>query len=192
MALGHLGSAATISSATEKSAEANACNTFFDAAFEACLRDFKPSELKNFKTLALIEENPVDEWGFSYDYPNDVAIINRILSGQRNDSRDSRIAYEVMINSAGRKLIYTDVEDAQIECILKPKDVGSLPADFVLGLSFRLAAYIAPAVTKGDPFKLGPRAMQMYSIEIKNAAVNSRNQNQPDQEPQSDHVRSRS
>lgn len=192
MALGHLGSAATISSATEKSAEANACNTFFDISLQATLRDFKPAEVKSFKTLALIAADPVDEWAFSYDYPNDVAIVNRILSGQRTDARDTRVPYQVMINSAGRKLIYTDVEDAQIECILIPANLGVLPADFILALSMRLAAYIAPAVTKGDPFKLGQRALQLYAIEIKNAAVNSRNQNQPDVEPESDHVRSRS
>ncbi len=192
MALGHLGSSATISSATEQSAEARACNTFWDTALKATIRDFKPSEVRAIKALSLVEEDPNDEWGFSYDYPSDVAIIHRILSGTRNDSRDSRVPYQVMINTAGRQLIFCDVDEAEIECTLNPSNIATLPADFILGLSLRLAAYIAPSVTKGDPFKLGQRALQLYAIEMKNAAVNSRNQNQPDREPESDHVRSRS
>lgn len=191
MALGHLGAAATVSSTTERSAEAQACNTFYETALKATLRDFKPSEVNCYKTLSLIEEDPVDEWDFSYDYPSDVLIIHRVLSGLRNDSHDSRVAFEVMSDEDGRALIYCDVEDAQIECTLMPKSLSIMPADFILGLSFRLAAYIAPLITKGDPFKLGARALQLYAIEIRNAVANSRNQNQPDVEPESDHVRSR-
>lgn len=192
MALGHLGAAATVSSTTEKSAESNACNTFYLDALKATLRDYKPSEAKGFLTLSLIEEDPVDEWAFSYDYPNTIAIILRVLSGLRNDSRDSRVPYEVGSDENGRALLYCDIESAEIEAIFVPKSIAILPSDFIIALSFRLAAYIAPIVTKGDPFKLGARALQLYAVEIRNAAVNSRNQNQPDKEPDSDHIRSRS
>jgi hypothetical protein len=192
MALGHLGSDSTIAAATEQSAQARICNTFYQSAFEATLRDFKPSEARCYMTLSLIEEDPVDEWDYSYDYPNGVAIIHRILSGLRTDTRDSRVEYQVMTDEDGRALIYCDIEDAQIECTLIPDNLGIMPADFIIGLSLRLAAYIAPAITKGDPFKLGQRALALYSVEMRNALVNSRNQNQPGLEPDSDHIRSRS
>jgi hypothetical protein len=191
MALGHLGSSGTIASTTEKSTEAHVCNTFWESTLNATLRDFRIPEAIRFKTLSLVEEDPTEEWGYSYDYPNDVLSVRRILSGIRNDSNDSRVPYRQAQDSNSRQLIYTDAADAVAECSMKVTNLSLLPDDVILALSLRLASYIAPVITKGDPFKLGIRSFQLYSVHVTRANANSLNSQQPDQPPQSDHVRSR-
>jgi len=191
MALGHLGAVTTISSTTEKSAEAQICNTFFQASLEATLRDYRLSVGKRVKALSLVEESPTDEWLYSYDYPNDCLFVRRILSGIHNDTNDSRVPYEEAMDANGRKLIYTNAIEAQVEFTGKITDLSILPADVILALSFRLSGYIAPVVTKGDPFKLGIRALQLYQVHIGKAVANAGNEQQPQQQPESDHIRSR-
>ncbi len=185
MALAHLGSQVTISNVTEKSGEARICNTFFQAALEATLRDYRIEETRRYKTLSLVAADPTDEWAYSYDYPNDCLFIRRILSGIKNDTNDTRVAYERAQSSSGRMLIYTDAASPQIEYTVKVTNLSLLPADFILALGMRLAGYIAPVVAKGV------RALQLYQMHIGKAVSNSNNEAQPSQQPQSDHVRSR-
>lgn len=60
-----------------------------------------------------------------------------------------------------------------------------------MAFSFRLAAYIAPRLTSGDPFKMSERAMQLYIIELTNAQATALNEQQDEQSPESEFIRSR-
>ena len=190
-ALGHLGIGKEIGILdTEKSAEARAVRRFFDDARDRTLRDVSWPFATRFELLALIEKDPTDEWNFSYRYPTTAWFFRRILSGNRNDNRDSLVAHKIVSDNKG-KLIFTDKEDACAEFTVKITDPEKFDPDFKLALSWLIAHYIAPTLTAGDPFNQAQRAQSNYFVEITRAAASAANEEQPDQDPQSEFIRAR-
>ena len=188
MALSHLGVAKEIANLeTENSQEASACRRFFAQARDNTLRDYPWPFATKITTLALVEADPNEEWGYSYRAPTDFLRINRILSGVRNDSARTRVPYRIVRDESGL-LIYTDKEDAEIEYVMRETDPSRYPGDFTMALSLRLAAYIAPRLTAGDPYKLGERALRLHSLEISKAEATSVNEEQAEEAPESEMV----
>lgn len=191
LSLGHLGVSQTISDVTmERSSAALVCRRFWDMAFKEALRDFNWSFANKIAALGLIEEDPNEEWAFSYQYPPDCMSALKIQSGIRNDSRDTRIPYKISTGDSGL-VIYTDKEDAILEYTKEITNYGILPEDFKAALSLLLASYIAPTVTGGDPFQLGTRSYKLYLLSIAKAQVNSFNEQQEEELPDSEFIRSR-
>jgi len=172
LALGHLGISAEINNlTTEKSAEASACRRYFTTARDVALRDLKCTFATEFATLALVEENPNDEWAYSYRYPSNCLFFRRILSGTRNDTSGSRIPYKIASDDVG-KLIYTDRQYAECEFTKLASDQMLWPDDFILAVSYLLAGLIAPRLTRGDGIKLGDRSLELYK-DRKSTRLNS-------------------
>ena len=191
MALSHLGTGKVIQSLTERSEEARSINTFYDVAYVATIRDFSIPSTKKFLTLQLVEENPTSEWRYSYRYPNECVLIKRILSGTRNDSRQTRVPFIESQDSSG-KLILTDAVDAVIEAVTRPTSESFLPPDMALALSYRLAYYIAPRTTGGNAFTgLKKDMMDGYLNELAIARRNAANEIQPEEVPESEFIRGR-
>lgn len=191
MALSHLGVGKEIANLdTEASQEASACRRFYDLARDATLRGFNWPFANVTTTLALVETDPNDEWAYSYRYPSDCLKLIKLLSGTRNDTRASRVPYKIAQDNSG-KIILTDIEDAQVEYLLLEDDPSMYPSDFLIALSYRLAAFIAPRVTGGDPFKLGDRAMQMFDLEMSTARATAINEQQEEVEPDSPYLAAR-
>ena len=176
MALSHLGISKEVASVTERSKEAEACNRFYDTCVEALLTDHSWPFATKYDTLALIESDPNDEWAYSYRYPTDCFFFRKILSGTRNDTLATEIPFEVAKDASGR-VIFTDAVDAQGKYTVTV-DESFFTSDFILTLSYRLAYYIAPRVTAGDPFKLGPQMMQKYQFELSRSTSNAFNEDQ--------------
>src|SRR3972149_5101754 len=115
IALGHIGVGRAISNLeTESSQEAITARLFYDLALETVLRDSPWPFAAKIAVLSLIEEEPNTEWAFSYRYPTDCIMFRRVLSGLRNDSRQSRAPYKLAQDDSGT-IIFTDEEDAQAE-----------------------------------------------------------------------------
>lgn len=192
MALGHLGSSLEIANyETENSQEARACRRYFEPARDTTLKKFPWPFATQFYTLGLVEEDPTTEWAFSYRYPSDTLQFRRLLSGTRNDTRQSRVPYRVVKDSAGL-LIYTDCEDAVGEYTVRVSNASFYPVDFTLALSYLLASMIAPQITSGDQFKLGEKALKMWDFEINQARADAWNEQQDEEVPESEFVRARS
>jgi hypothetical protein len=178
MALSHLGIDGEIANVlTEKSPEANACRRFYSNSLAVVLGEFPWPFATRFATLELVEEDPTDEWAYSYRYPSGCLYIHRILSGIREDYQGSRVEFRISSDATGL-LILTDQEDAQVEYGADITDTALFPADFNEALSYRIAASIAPRLTGGDPFKLGDKAMQMYRMTMAAAKAGSVNEEQ--------------
>ena len=191
LALTHLGIAKEIANLdTENSEEANACRRIYEEARKKALRDANWPFATKIVTLVKLEDNPNDEWNYSYRYPSDCLNFRKILSGTRNDHRQSRIPYRVANDGSGL-VIYTDLDSAQAEYTMNLTSVELYPSDFVLALSYLIAKYVAPRITGGDPFNLGKNADAEYIAEISNARSNSYNEEQLDQEPESEFTRGR-
>ena len=175
---------------TEKSANASACRRFYQPAVDEVFRDFNWPFANNFVALGLVTTSPNTDWGYSYTYPSDCRRIIKILSGVRNDSRESRVSYELAYGSSGTE-IFTDRVNAWIKYNQIITDPGRFPPDFVMMLSLLLAAYIAPRVTAGDPFKLGERAFNLYLSSKKKSEANSFNEQQDDKPTEAESISSR-
>lgn len=192
LALSHLGFGKEIASLTEKSSEAEAVNRVYDIARKYTLRAFAWPFANVFADLVLVETQPTDEWGFSYAKPDDSLRIIRILSGIRNDTRQSRVPFKIGNSGSDALLIYCDMESAQVEYTIDEDNPMLYPDDFVMALSYRIGYLIAPRITKGDPFKVGINCMQMFKATIMEAAANAVNEVQAEEDPDSEFIRIRS
>lgn len=190
MGLAHLGQTKRIASFDEQSEEARLGSLVYETCRDTVLEAFNWPFATKLAALALVAEDPNDEWAFSYRYPSDCLKFRKILSGVRNDSRDTRIPFRISKDNAG-KLIFVDKEDAQGEWTVKVTDTQLFSPSYTLALSYYIAHIIAPAMTAGDPFKLGERARQLYEIEIQRAAAHAFNEEQPEQHPESEFIRAR-
>jgi hypothetical protein len=192
LALSHLGVGKEISDIeTDASSEGQACRRFYDIALDTTLRDVNWPFATRFRALALIEESPNDEWLFAYRYPTDCLKVRRILSGIRNETPDIRVPYKIAQDDAGL-ILYTDIEDAEIEYTVRESNAELYTADFIMAFSYRLAHYIGPRVTGGDFVSLGNQIFQLYQIEISNAASSAFNEEQGERIPDSEIIRARS
>jgi len=192
MAIAHLGTGKRLSNVeTENLQEAKMCRTFFNTARDATLRDFDWPFATKFKNLGLVQEFDQDqEWNYSYEYPADCIKARRILSGIRNDTRQSRAPFKIVLQDTDR-LVYSDIEDAALEYTVLVTDPLFYPPDFIIALSYRLAMYISPTLTKGDPFRMKKNLEQLYEAEISRAQASSLNEEQPEEEVLSEFERSR-
>lgn len=182
MALRHLGVSTEINDFdTESSKEAQACRRFYDEVLDQVLRDFAWPFASVIEALALVEEDPNDEWEYSYRYPSGCLKVGRVLngSGERIETDENRAAYKIGRDSTGL-LIFTDVEDAEVEYTMQETDTGRWPADFAQAFSLLLAAMIGPSVAGGDQFKLSDRALQLYDWRRRSAQANAGNEEVPD------------
>jgi hypothetical protein len=168
----------------EKTEAAQACRRFYDVARQKVLRDFDWPFASTIENLTLVATQPTAEWSYSYRYPSKAIAIHRLLNGAtRADTQTSRAIYSIGRDATG-KIIYSDVPaTAQVEYTYDEDDTTRFPPDFVVALSLYLASLIGPRVAGGDQFKLADRAFQYYQRAIKEAWVNSANQEPRDFDP---------
>lgn len=195
LSLRHLGISKEIASLTERSNEAAACNRFYEPTRDMVLRGFPWPFAKKSVTLGLVtdsddDDHPTTEWDYSYRYPTDCAIALRIESGIRNDTRQSRIPFEIYQDESAR-LIYTDQENAVLQYTKNETNSERYTPDVVMALSFLLAYYIAPSLTAGDPFKLGVRAFNSYLATLDQAKAAASNEAQAEEVPDAESIRAR-
>lgn len=193
LALSHLGVSIEINNLeTEKSKEAQACRRFYATTRDEVLRDFSWPFAKVIEALALVEEDPNTEWGFSYRYPSGCLKVRRVLngSGVRVDTEDTRVPFTEGRDTTGL-LIFTDQEDAEVEYTMRETDTERYPADFVDTLSLLLASKIGPRVAGGDQFKLADRALKLYAWRKAVAEANAANEEQVDKDGPSGFERAR-
>jgi len=191
LALSHLGQNQEIANVeTEKSSYAATMRRLLPIAVETFLKDFPYSFCNVTSALALVEEDPNDEWAYAYRYPTDCLKPIRILSGVRDDTRQSRVNYVIGKDSSGR-LIYTDQSEASLEYVSFVNDPSKYPADVLLAMSFFLAGLAAPRICGEDPFKMGDKAMANYRyFKGKCDSSNANDQQQPEP-PEAEHIRAR-
>ena len=138
----------------------------------------------------MVESSPNDDWTYSYRYPSNCLRARKILSGIRNDTRQSRVSFEIASDTSC-KLIFTDQVDACLKYTKNITDVAIYTQDYINMLSLLLASYIAPRVTAGDPFKLGERAFKFYINSKTKAESTSLNEQQDDENVDSEFIRAR-
>jgi hypothetical protein len=191
LAISHLGQGKEIANIdTEKSSEAATMRRYQPVVIEMFLKNFPYSFCNVTETLNLVESDPNDEWGYSYRFPTDCLKPIRILSGLRNDTRQSRVPYKIGKDDQG-ELIYTDTESAQLEYIQFVDDPSKYPIDVFLAMSYLLAGMAAPRICGEDPFKMGDKAMKMYQYFKGQADAADVNDQQQEEPPEAEAIRAR-
>lgn len=191
LAISHLGIGKEIENLdSDKSQEANAIRRYYDTALEMALQDYPWPFARRFQTLSLVSENPTTEWVYAYRYPSDCLDLRRLLSGIRNDTRQSRVEYWIVSDSGG-KLIYTDLKNAIAEYTYKVESPEYYPSDFILSFSYQLAMLAASRLTAGDPFNLIEKVSKLYEMHMSRARRRNQNEEQRAELPNSEFIRSR-
>jgi hypothetical protein len=186
----HLGTGKTVSSTSDDSAEARYCNVFYEQARDELLSAGTWGFATKIADAQLVEEEPNDEWAYSYLYPSDALTIRRVLSGSRRDTRQTEIPFRVM-NIGDARVIVTDEQNAQIEYTMRVTDTALFPVWFVASLSLALAAKIAPGLTEGDRFKMKEFVLQLQHRAMQEALSHSFNEEVHDMPPEAESIRER-
>ena len=191
MALFHLGTSKEIANVdTEQSQEAATMRVFWDLAREKILGEFPWPFATEILALGLIEEDPNDEWTYSYTYPSDALTIRKFQSGIRKDSRSSVIPYRVA-SDEDTKIIYVDLEEAVCEYTRNVTSTALFPAEFCLALSYLLASFSAYKLTKTGSSQLSKDMLLLYKISLAEAKSKALNEEQSDIEPEAEMIRGR-
>jgi hypothetical protein len=114
--------------------------------------------------------------------------FRKIQSGLRTDNRQSEIEYKISRDN----VIWTDMEEAIGEYTSLVDDPQLYPADFIMALSYLLAFYIAPQVTRGDPYKMRDSIFKLYLMQVGRASSSSVNEESRAEEPKAEWIRGRS
>jgi hypothetical protein len=195
MALGHIGDSNGIASLDESSAAARACTLYYEQARDEVIQELAPQFARRSAALGLVTDYTAGtafyEYGYAYRFPADALSVVRIQNGStRYTTGTNRPPWRVMSDDDGR-LVFTDQADAIVEYTVSITDVSRFTPDFVQVLALKLAAYIAPSLTGGDPTKLRERNLALYQAQLRIARWNDAQGSQADVQADSGFVTAR-
>lgn len=177
LAISHVGTGSEISSTTEKTEEARACNRFYDLARKQVLVDHDWNFATKEATLNLISTNTEGDWGYTYQKPSDCLKVRYLLPEK------SRYPFREIDTK-----IETDIYDAEIAYTENLTNSELFSPNMTMALSYRLAAYITPRLTSGDPFQIKRGLLDMYDAELRKAKVQALQEGQKEKDPDSEMI----
>jgi len=136
IALGKLG-AQHITSLTENSKNARACNKYYAHVRDMVLRSHPWNCAIQRQPLAQLSEGPVEEWNYQYQLPADPYCL-RVLSINEADSDSIPAEYAV----EGRKLL-TNEDPVVLKYIRRLVDASEMDELLVEAVAAKLAATMA-------------------------------------------------
>jgi len=196
MALAHIGSKERISSATlDTSPQALLLRSFSSRSLNDLKRRHQWQAFSVYEELALVKECPNKHYNFAYAYPQDCLFFRKILSEIRNDDEKSRVPFaRGRIRNDNDKLvsvIFTDHGEPTGLWTENEDEDTNYDDDFAIAWSFRLAYFIAPGSTGGDPFDRQRAALANFRLELGNAIKMDLIEQQRDPYPASKYERAR-
>ncbi len=178
-----------IANIQERSPEAEACRQFYDSTLERLLVKLRLPSCTARYTLDLIEDDPSDEYLFSYGVPSDMLSPIRIVSGAIPETQDSRIPF-IRISKDGVQCIWTNQDDAVLEYIFRFTNETQFPPLLAEAMEYALAAKIAPRLTV-DPAKLAGLVKFLDDQATQRARAAALNEIFPGNPPDSEFIRGR-
>lgn len=149
LALGAIGDPATVSKIDppEGSVHAEKCSKWYPIARDALLERFPWSFAKRRAALAEVL-NPLNNWLYAYALPNDCVRPRAVLEETASDESAAQ-PFDVETDASGVKVLYTNVQNAQLLYTRRVTDATKFTPLFTLALVELLAAYLAGPVLKG-------------------------------------------
>jgi hypothetical protein len=187
-ALSHVGiSQRTVNVGTDNTVEGEMLRLHYTEDVIATLRDFPWPFATGYAsveatTLDLVDGSLDDpsnpDWIYTYRAPTDCVFVRRVVNEQTRREYDSNpIKFRMRSDSEG-DLIDTDQEDAVIEYTRRPPcAAGNGDAIYREALSWRLAAHLAPTLSRNKV--TAAECMQMYRYNLGLARQAAANEGQP-------------
>lgn len=208
MALGHLGNDQLISSLSPASnVRERMCALYFEQARDEVLSDFPWHFAQTFVALAEVDLDTVPPgWTYAYRYPTD-CLMARIVTTEEGARlplafwqpyiwdpqrfTPARIPFQTQPDpeTDGSRIIVCDIQEPYLLYTKRMTDPQTWTALFVSTLSYRLAAYLGPAL-RADA-ALADRAYRMYLLQGSKAEAQALNEQQVDAEEDSPSVQAR-
>lgn len=176
---------------TEQSREALTAKLLFDDEVRYVLRDFPWPWASAYADLGLVAGEATDpvngDWTFSYRYPSDCLFARRLVTAAgRNNTNPP--PFKLGRDSQG-KLIFTNEEYAVLEYTADIDDPEEFDSLFVSMLAWRLAASMAPSLSR---IKDMPKtALEMYEVDKSKAQSRALNEQQQEAPAQAEWITAR-
>lgn len=151
LALSHIGDEATVASIDppEGSAQAEHCQTYYPIARDTVLESHAWRFATRRMSLVELSEDPPDNWGFVYAYPNNcLTPLAVLMPGEADDSAGQDFVCEILADET--QVIYTNIEDAVLRFVTRVEDTTKYSTLFVNAVARLLASYLAGPVIKGE------------------------------------------
>lgn len=188
MALGHIG-ASTISSLSDtRSANAEACNTYFATARDATLEGADWNFARIRKSLAKLSDERPMEWQYGYAYPSDCVKFRRIAHVNRRTNNP--YPFEVALRGdKSSQWILTDLQDAVGVYTARIENLNLFSPMAIEALSWKLASLIVVPITRKMEAIAGLNAQ--FQLRLGQAETSSYNEQQGDKPNESELVEAR-
>lgn len=177
LALAHLGDEANVASISppDQSAQASYCATFYPLALSMVLTDHDWQFAIKTVTLAQVS-NSNSLWKYCYQLPSDFMNVSALFDVNAIDDLNglpatgSQQTYTIELSDSGLGVLYTNQYGAMLKYTALVTNTAQFSPGFVEALSWRLAAYLAGPILKGDVGVAAAKTcMQMYGIALKAA-----------------------
>jgi hypothetical protein len=165
LALSHLGDEATVTAIDppEGSEQAERCATFYPIARNTVLESHAWGCATTRESLVVLADvDPPDSWAYAYAYPNGCLRPLVVLMPGATDDDDGK-EFVVEETSDGTRVIYTNVEDAELRYIFLQDDTTRYSMFMVNAIARLLASYLAGPIIKGsEGMKIAQGQLEMY------------------------------
>lgn len=139
-----------INALTEQSAEARACNQFYDHARDTLLQAYPWSFAGKTQALAQVTNDKPGQWGYAYKRPTDCLKV-RWIRPAYSATDNCRLTPQQEISfphEVEGDTIYCDLSPAFLRYTFKLEDASRYPPLFVDALSWHLAVRLAMPLTR--------------------------------------------
>lgn len=165
LALAHLGDEATVTSIdpAEGSAQSEHCARFYPIARNTVIESHPWGCATTREPLVeLTSIDPPNSWAYAYAYPNGcLRPLVMLLPGATDD--DDGKEFVVEETSDGVRVIYTNVEDAELRYIFLQDDTTRFSTLMVNAIARLLSSYLAGPLIKGsEGMKISQAQMEWY------------------------------
>lgn len=186
-ALGYAGVSEQIQAITDASTSAEQCSLYYDDVVQLVFEAAFWPELTAYATLALVEEEPNNDWGYAYRWPADCLVVRRIVTGMGRQDPDPP-DFRVGSDDQGR-LLFCDLDEVTIEHTANRTDPARFSAHMADAIAWRLASVLAITLSKieGREKYCASRA----NVALSQAVARSLNQQQRPRELDAEHIRAR-
>lgn len=189
LALGNLGVAKSITTLTERSSEARACNRFYERARDTTQSRYPwKNGLKMVALAALADNAWSDEFLYAYRMPADCKWFRRIASGIANTEKGP--SFRIVSDDDG-EVILTDTLDAYAEYSVLVEDPAKWSDEQINATAFKLSAMMARTFDEDNASATRKDMEQQYELELSRAAAKDLNQEEPPDPPKSEFETSR-
>lgn len=165
--------------ASDQSNEAKVLNQIYDVAFRTALIDLDLDSTCSQNALELVEENPNNQWLYSYKYPQNCLYLRRLIdpqdySSQTMDDKFTRVLLQVFIKD-GKKVIFTNLVSALAQWIPHDFPLQTLSPSAGMAIAQRLAWMACPLIVGKGANRLRQEIEKNYVIyKVEAQALDSR------------------